>query len=68
MIDYKLVIEREIDGLVYQKVRFYEGAVTTEDETRVDPATEQLVTTPVTRYRRNGMIEEREYYYEQATG
>jgi hypothetical protein len=66
MIDYKLVIEREVDGLVYQKVRFYEGAVTTEDETSYNSETDQFITEPVTRYRRTAMIEEREYYYEQA--
>jgi len=59
MIDYKIVEEREIDGkLVYQKVRFYEGAITTENEETVNGIE------PVTRYRRTALIEEREYNYE----
>lgn len=65
MLDFKIVEEREIDGLVYQKVRFYEGDITTEDETRL--VDNEFVTEPVTRYRRTSLIEEREYYYEQTT-
>ena len=32
LTDFKISEEREVDGIVYQKVRFYEGAITTEDE------------------------------------
>lgn len=60
LIDYKIVEEREVNGIIYQKVRFYEGDITTEDE--FDPETQQLV--PVTRYRRTNMYEEVEYWYE----
>ena len=66
MIDLKIVEEREIGGLIYQKVRFYEGVVSTENETRL--VNNEFVIEPITRYRRTGLIEEREYYYEQATG
>lgn len=58
--DYKIVEEREVDGLVYQRVRFYEGAITTEDEMNI--ATGQIE--PITRFRRTAMIEEVEYWYE----
>lgn len=58
--DYKIVEEKEVNGeIVYQRVRYYTGEVTTEDE--FNPDTEQLE--PVTRYRRNGMVEEVEYLY-----
>ena len=57
--DYKIVEEREVDGLIYQKVRFYEGDITTEDEW--NGLTEQME--PVTRYRRTAMVEEVEYTY-----
>lgn len=60
MIDYKVVEEREADGVFYQRVRFYEGAVTTEDELNVRTGLYE----PVTRYRRHSIIEEREYEYE----
>lgn len=61
MIDFKIVEEREdSDGVMYQKVRFYEGDTTTENE--YNPVTRQIE--PVTRYRRTAMIEEREYNYE----
>lgn len=61
MIDFKIVEEREdAEGVIYQKVRFYEGDITTEDE--FNPDTRKIE--PVTRYRRTAMIEEREYNYE----
>lgn len=59
--DYKIVEERYLDGVIYQKVRYYEGAVTTEDE--INPET--LMPEPVTRYRRVSMFEEVEYIYAQ---
>lgn len=62
--DYKIVEEREENGIIYQKVRFYEGAITTEDETRLDPATGEVVTEPTERYRRTVMYEEVEYQYD----
>lgn len=60
IVDYKIVEEREENGIKYQKVRFYEGNITTEDE--LNPLTDQIE--PVTRYRRSAMIEEKEYWYE----
>lgn len=60
MIDFKIVEEREENGLVYQRVRFYEGAETTEEEMNLE--TRELE--PVTRYRRSNLLEEREYWYE----
>lgn len=60
LVDYKIVSEIEIDGIVYQKVRFYEGEITTEDEFSFE--TGQME--PVTRYRRIVMFEEVEYTYE----
>ena len=59
LIDYKIVEEREDNGVIYQKVRYYEGKVTTEDELNTD---NEIV--PVTRYRRTALIEEVEYWYE----
>ena len=59
-MDYKIAEQREINGeVVYQRVRYYLGAVTTEDELNAD--TQQLE--PVTRYRRSKMVEEVEYVY-----
>ena len=60
LTDYKIVEEREENGVIYQKVRFYEGDVTTEDELNLE--TNELE--PVTRYRRTNMYEEVEYWYE----
>ena len=60
-VDYKIVEERQ-DGLgniVYQRVRFYEGAITTEDEYDYM----QHILAPVTRYRRTALVEEVEYTY-----
>lgn len=62
MIDFKIVEEREIGGLIYQKVRFYEGAITTEDEPVFNSELGDVV--PVTRFRRTSLIEEREYWYD----
>ncbi len=60
--DYKIVEERENNGVVtYQKVRFYTGAVTTEDEMDVD--THEMV--PVTKYRFIEMIGEEENNYKK---
>lgn len=64
MIDFKIVEEREIDGLVYQKVRFYEGDITTENENRFDETAGEIIIEPVTRYRRTALIETREYWYD----
>lgn len=62
--DYKIVEQREENGqIVYQRVRFYSGAETTENEPVRDEVTKLLVVQPVTRYRRNAMIEEVEYTY-----
>lgn len=59
-MDYKIVEEREENGeIVYQRVRFYEGAVTTEDEWNGE--TQQME--PVTRYRRTSLVDEVEYVY-----
>lgn len=61
VIDYKILEERVENGLVvYQRVRFYGGEITTEDEE--DIVTRKLV--PVTRYRRTKVLEEREYKYD----
>ena len=60
LTDYKVVEEREEDGVIYQRVRFYEGDVTTEDEW--NPETRSME--PVTRYRRTALLEEVEYTYE----
>lgn len=60
MIDYKIVEERENNGIFYQKVRFYSGDITTEDELNIKTGNYE----PVTRYRRTGLIDEREYNYE----
>lgn len=60
--DYKIVEERENNGVVtYQKVRFYTGAITTEDE--MDMVAHEIV--PVTRYRRTAMIGEEENNYKK---
>lgn len=62
--DYKIVTQREENGqIMYQKVRFYSGEVTTEDELVRDEATKLLVLQPVTRYRRTAVIDEIEYTY-----
>lgn len=58
MISYKIVEEKEVNGLIYQKVRFYDGAITTEDEETVNGVE------PVTRYRRTELLDEQEYWYE----
>ena len=64
MIDFKITEEREVDGqIVYQKVRFYEGYVTTENEEARNEVTMQLELKPVTRYRRTTVIDEVEYTY-----
>ena len=63
-MDYKIAEERTENGLIYQKVRYYEGDVTTENE--YDTFTDTME--PVTRYRRTAMVEEREYWYEQIPG
>lgn len=60
MLDLKIVEEREEDGIIYQKVRIYEGEETTEDEW--NPDTREMK--PVTAYRRTKLLEEREYTYE----
>lgn len=60
IIDYKVVEEREEGDLIYQKVRFYEGDITTLDE--LNPSTG--IIEPITRYRRSEMVEEIEYWYE----
>lgn len=60
-MDYKVVEEREENGLIYQKVRYYEGDVTTEDE--YNSLSDSME--PVTRYRRTALVEEKEYWYEQ---
>ena len=60
--DYKLSEQREENGIFYQKVRFYEGAVTTEDENDTTNPGGGMI--PVTRYRRTGLIDEVEYTYE----
>ena len=59
-IDYKIVEEKEVDGIFSQKVRFYAGDVTTENELNTVTGQEE----PVTRYRRTSFIEEVEYTYE----
>ena len=64
LVDYKIVEEREINGIVYQKVQFYEGDITTEDETVLDDVLGEPKLVPVTRYRRTAMIQEVEYTYE----
>ncbi len=66
MIDFKIVEEREVNGLIYQKVRFYEGAVTTDNELVFNGEPGEMQ--PVTRYRRTSLIEEREYFYEPEPG
>lgn len=60
MMDYKIVEERSEGGIIYQKVRFYEGNVTIANE--YNPTTEQLE--PVERYRRTALIDEVEYEYQ----
>jgi hypothetical protein len=59
--DYKIVEERaDANGnITYQRVRFYSGAVTTEDE--FDYVEHAVV--PVTVYRRTAMVDEIEYTY-----
>lgn len=57
---YKIVEEREENGLIYQKVRYYQGQTTTEDE--LNPSTGQVE--PVERFRFGSMYEEVEYWYE----
>lgn len=59
LTDYKIVEERELDGILYQKVRYYEGEITTENE--IDPETGNSIA--VTRYRRSLMYDEVEYEY-----
>ncbi len=60
--DYKIVEEREENGTVlYQKVRFYTGAITTEDE--IDVISREVV--PVTKYRRAAVIQEEENNYKK---
>lgn len=63
-MDYKIVEEHEVNGeIVYQRVRFYSGAITTEDELVVDEVNGGMSLQPVTRYRRTEMLEEVEYTY-----
>ena len=61
--DYKVVEEKtdssSNSNIVFQRVRFYSGAVTTEDE--YDYIQHSVV--PVTRYRRTAMVSEIEYIY-----
>lgn len=59
--DYKIVEEREdANGDVYfQRVRYYQGEVSTQDEVNFETGNLE----PVTRYRRNNMYEEIEYIY-----
>lgn len=63
-MDYKISEYTELkDGTVRVVVRFYEGAVTTEDE--YNSLTQALE--PVTRYRRTKFLEEVEYTFENAS-
>lgn len=62
MVDYKISEERYQYGqLVYQKVRFYEGDITTEPEPNPNIPGEVV---DVTRYRRSALLEEVEYTYD----
>jgi len=56
MLDYKIVeeIANENGLIISQKVRVYEGDVTTEEE--YNPLTRQ--NEPITRYRRTNLVEE----------
>lgn len=59
-LDYKIVEEEIKNGsVVRQRVRFYEGAVTTENEMNLNTG----LVEPVNRYRRTLMVEEVEYTY-----
>jgi hypothetical protein len=61
MIDFKIVEERsDGENITYQRVRFYEGDITTENEYVFESRSIE----PVTRYRRSALIEERECWYE----
>ena len=63
-MDYKISEYTELkDGTVRVIVRFYEGAVTTEDEYNSMTQTME----PVTRYRRTSMFEEVGYTFENAS-
>lgn len=59
-LDYKIVEEREVNGeIVYQRVKFFSGDITTADELDIISGE----TKSVTRLRRNEMVEEVEYNY-----
>ena len=59
-LDYKIVEEKEVNGeIVYQKVRYYLGDITIENEP--DPDTGRM--TPMEKYRRTTLNEEVEYTY-----
>lgn len=59
MTDYKIPVQGEENGIIYQIVRYYEGDITTENEYNV--TTDKIE--PVTRYRRTNMYEEIRYEY-----
>lgn len=60
MTDYKIVYEIEVDGVIKQVVRYYEGEETTEVEHNFLTHQDE----PVTRYRRTNMYEEVTYEYD----
>ena len=59
MVDYKFTSIIENDNETKVKVRFYNGAITTENEFDVTTGT----VIPITRYRRTSKIDEKEYTY-----
>ncbi len=63
-MDYKFTkyIEND-DGSVDCTVRYYDGEVTTEDETVIQPDGITRIVQPVTRYRRTAIIEEIDYTF-----
>lgn len=63
-MDYKIKTEVEENGvIVSQVVRYYQGAVTTENEYVADMQTLVGTLQPVTKYRRTALLEEVEYAY-----
>lgn len=66
-MDYKFAKYTEHDdGTVSATVRFYDGAITTEEEEVLLEDMTRVVQ-PVTRYRRTAMIEEVDYVFGSAS-
>lgn len=59
-LDFKIAEEREENGLIYQRVRFYQGDMVTE----MVPIDLDGNMAELTYYKRSSLLEEVEYWYE----